>query len=102
VTARSIPAVLERRDGFIGEFDVWQRLKDALPDGTTLLCGAKVPSGPNGREIDFLVLWPAVGIAVVEVKGGSVSCDQGQWRSHRQGQSRDIGNPMEQAATASA
>jgi hypothetical protein len=101
VTARSIPAVLERRDGFIGEHDVWQRLKDELPDGTVLLCGAKVPHGPSGREIDFLVLWPGVGIGVLEVKGGAVSCDDdGRWQSHRHGDSRTIGNPMEQVETA--
>jgi hypothetical protein len=94
------PAVLERRDGFIGEFDVWQRLRDGLPDGTVLLCGAKVPHGPSGREIDLLVLWPEVGIAVVEVKGGSVSTDaDGTWRSHHHGNARIIGNPMEQAST---
>ena len=100
MTARSIPPVLERRDGFIGEHDVWQRLRGDLPDGTVLLCGVKVPHGPSGREIDFLVLWPGVGIAVVEVKGGSVSTDaDGTWRSHRHGDTRTIGNPMEQAAT---
>ncbi len=100
VTARSIPAVLERRDGYIGEYDVWQRLCADLPDGTTLLCGVKVPHGPSGRQVDFLVLWPGVGVAVVEVKGGSVSTDgAGTWSSHRGSTSRVIGNPMEQAET---
>ncbi|MBC7678056.1 MAG: NERD domain-containing protein, partial [Pseudorhodobacter sp.] len=99
MTAQSIPPVLDRRDGFIGEHDVWQRLRDGLPDGTVLLCGVKVPQGPSGRQIDFLVLWPGVGIGVVEVKGGAVSCEQGRWRSHRQGETRDIGNPMEQVET---
>lgn len=99
MTARSIPPVLDRRDGFIGEHDVWLRLRDGLPDGTVLLCGVKVPQGPSGRQIDFLVLWPGVGIAVVEVKGGSVSCTDGRWQSHRQGETRDIGNPMEQVET---
>ncbi len=61
---------------------VWDRLRRELPDGTTLLCGVKVPQGPSGRQIDFLVLWPDVGIAVIEVKGGTVSADgEGRWQS---------------------
>ncbi len=68
VTAHSIPRELERRDGNLGEWDVWDRLRRELPDGTTL-CGVKVPQGPSGRQIDILVLWPDVGIAVIEVKG---------------------------------
>lgn len=100
MTAHSIPAELERRDGYLGEWDVWDRLRRELPDGTTLLCGVKVPHGPSGRQIDFLVLWPGVGIAVIEVKGGAVSADgEGRWRSTKGGKSRDIGNPMEQAET---
>lgn len=100
MTAHSIPAILEQRDGYLGEWAVWDRLRQDLPDGTTLLCGVKVPQGPSGRQIDFLVLWPGVGIAVIEVKGGAVSTDgAGRWRSHRGGQPRDIGNPMEQAET---
>ena len=92
--------MLERRDGYIGEWEVWHRLRAGLPDGTLLLCGVKVPNGPSGRQIDFLVLWPEVGIGVIEVKGGAVSADGlGHWLSHRQGAVREIGNPMEQAET---
>ncbi len=100
VTAHSIPRELERRDGYLGEWDVWDRLRRELPDGTTLLCGVKVPQGPSGRQIDFLVLWPDVGIAVIEVKGGTVSADgEGRWQSRRGAETREIGNPMEQAET---
>lgn len=100
MTAHSIPATLEQRDGYLGEWAVWDRLRRELPDGTTLLHGVKVPQGPSGRQIDFLVLWPGVGIAVLEVKGGAVSTDgEGRWRSRRGGETRDIGNPMEQAET---
>ena len=99
MTARSIPAVLDRRDGYIGEYDVWERLRDGLPDGTVLLCGVKVPHGPSGREIDFLVLWPGVGVGVVEVKGGAVACDQGRWTSTKAGRTRDVQNPMAQVET---
>jgi hypothetical protein len=52
VTAHSIPAELERRDGYLGEWDVWDRLRRELPDGTTLLYGVKLPQGPSGRQID--------------------------------------------------
>lgn len=100
MTARSIPPALEHRDGFRGEWDVWDRLRRDLPDGVIVLCGVKVPHGPSGRQIDFLVLWPGVGLGVVEVKGGAVSSDgEGRWSSHRAGTVRAIGNPMEQAET---
>lgn len=100
MTAYTVPAELEPRDGRLGEHAVWQQLRDELPDGTTLLYDVKVPSGPDGRQVDLLVLWPDVGIAVVEVKGGAVSCDRGRWTSHRNGDAKPIDNPMEQVATA--
>ncbi|HWG94746.1 MAG TPA: NERD domain-containing protein [Mycobacteriales bacterium] len=100
MAARSLPPELEQRDGYRGEWDVWDRLRRDLPDGAVLLCGVKVPHGPSGRQIDFLVLWPGVGIGVVEVKGGTVSCDgDGRWTSHRAGRSRAVENPMHQVET---
>ncbi len=98
---RCIPADFAPVDGRRGEWAVWDQLRRELPPEAVLLHSAKVPGGPSGREIDLLVAWPGVGLAVVEVKGGAVSCDaEGRWHSHRDGQSRPSENPMEQVETA--
>ncbi len=101
MTARCYPEELQAQDGRYGEWDVWNRLRQDLPDEAFLLHSVRVPTGPDGREIDFLVLWPGVGLGVVEVKGGQVTCDpRTGWSSHRGADSKPIGNPMEQVATA--
>ncbi|MGZ6827711.1 MAG: nuclease-related domain-containing protein, partial [Mycobacteriales bacterium] len=99
--ARCYPQVMEQVDGRRGEWQVWDQLRRELPDECTLLHGVRVPSGPDGRELDLVVLWPGVGIGVVEVKGGTVSCDDDdRWWSSRGAARTRIGNPMEQVQTA--
>lgn len=63
--------------------------------------------GPRGKregdgEADFLLINKHVGIIVLEVKGGEISIDRGQWKSRRldNGLVVDIDNPFEQAAAA--
>lgn len=55
-------------------------------------------SDPSGGdvEIDFLLLLPGHGIAVVEVKGGQVSFEDGQWLLRDRTRVRRI-HPIEQA-----
>lgn len=99
--ARCYPGHMEQVDGRRGEWQVWDQLRRQLPDECTLLHGVRVPSGPNGRELDLVVLWPGVGIAVVEVKGGTVWCDDSdQWWSSRNGTHKPIENPMAQVESA--
>lgn len=50
-------------------------------------------------EVDFLVLIPGHGIAVLEVKGGDVSLQEGQWRTKYGKVTRRI-DPIEQARRA--
>ncbi|MEO6204986.1 MAG: NERD domain-containing protein [Mycobacteriales bacterium] len=102
MTARCYPAQVPKLDGRVGEYQVWTHLRDNLPDEAVLLYSVHVPDGANGREIDLLVLWPGIGIGVIEVKGGKVTCSpDGRWRSERGDRpARDIENPMEQVATA--
>jgi len=51
-------------------------------------------------EADFVLIAKNVGVIVVEVKGGSISIERGQWKSERADDGRivDIENPFEQAA----
>jgi len=53
-------------------------------------------------EADFILVHKDVGVIVIEVKGGEISVDRGQWKSHRldNGAIVNIDNPFEQAAAA--
>jgi len=58
---------------------VWQALRDHLPDDAVLLAGTALQDGAKEREIDLLVVWPGLGLAAIEVKGGHVTRADGQW-----------------------
>lgn len=58
---------------------VWLQLKADLPDDVVLAHSVQVRHGSAEHEIDILVLWPGVGMAAIEVKGGLVTLEQGQW-----------------------
>jgi hypothetical protein len=55
-------------------------LQEQLPDDAVLFCNVPLTDGSQDREADVVVAWPGVGVAVVEVKGGSVSLQRGEWR----------------------
>lgn len=79
---------------------VWEHLTRQLPDDATLIAGQRITAGGAEVEIDLLVLWPGIGIAALEVKGGRVSVTDGQWvQSDRHGP-HDLSSPIEQAQRA--
>ncbi|MGY1601650.1 NERD domain-containing protein [Geodermatophilus sp. SYSU D00815] len=71
-------------------------LQEQLPDDAVLFCNLRFSDGRQDREADLVVGWPGLGIAVVEVKGGSVSLDKGEWRQVGDGVDRVI-HPVDQA-----
>src|SRR3954449_8481295 len=71
-------------------------LQKQLPDDAVLFCNLRFSDGAQDREADLVVAWPGVGVAVVEVKGGSVSLDRGTWRQGGDGVDRVI-HPVDQA-----
>ncbi len=71
-------------------------LQDQLPDDAALFCNMRFSDRSQDREADIVVAWPGVGIAVVEVKGGSVSLDRGEWLQRVDGVDRVI-HPVDQA-----
>ena len=80
---------------------VWRALSEQLPDGTKLLAGQRITAGCNEIEIDLLVLWPGVGAAVIEVKGGVVDVRGGRWHQTGGGWSGVLDpSPVEQAQRA--
>ena len=80
---------------------VWERLCDQLPDDAVLLAGQRVTVDGEEAEADLVVLWPGIGVAVIEVKGGRVSLRDGQWHQAGGGAERVLTrSPIDQAQRA--
>jgi hypothetical protein len=75
-----------------------EALREQLPDDAVMVCGQRFSDRKEDREADVIVAWPGFGIAVIEVKGGSVSFREGEWRQHGGGIDKRI-RPVEQAKT---
>lgn len=73
-----------------------EALRDQLPDDAVMVCGQRFSDRKEDREADVIVAWPGFGIAVIEVKGGSVSLRDGEWRQHGGGIDKRI-RPVDQA-----
>ena len=93
------------------ERDVARALVDELPDDVTVYHSYPwLRADRNDRtgkttlrqgEADFLVLWPRLGLLVLEVKGGTIQYDSDSRRWFRRLSSwgeRDIQDPFEQAS----
>jgi len=78
---------------------VWESLRDGLPDEALLFAGRRLVDDDVEREIDVIVAWPGVGMAVVEVKGGYVTCVDGVWHQGS-GDRRHRIDPAQQVASA--
>ena len=83
-----------------GERAVFEALRKQLPEECALFSSVGLTERGEEREIDILVAWPGHGIAVIEVKGGTVSCEQRQWWQSSAGQRHKIQNPVTQAQDA--
>lgn len=64
-----------------------EALRDQLPDDAVMFINQRFTDHEQDREADVIVAWPGFGIAVIEVKGGSVSLAGQQWRQRWQGDS---------------
>lgn len=78
MTARLFPDEPEFASG--SEELLVRTLLEQLPDDAAVFCNVRFSDGSQDREADVVVASPGVGIAVVEVKGGSVSLQGGVWR----------------------
>ncbi|MGY1753822.1 NERD domain-containing protein [Blastococcus sp. SYSU D01042] len=94
MTARLFPD--DPQFGSASERLLVEKLQEQLPDDAVLFCNLRFSDGRQDREADVVVAWPGVGIAVVEVKGGSVTLDRGEWRQRQDGVDRVI-HPVDQA-----
>lgn len=97
---RCIPEEPEFEDGQSAERAAWERLRASLPEDVMLAHSVQVRHGRAECEIDILVLWTGVGLAAIEVKGGQVSIDGGQWyQSDRDGK-RKLKSPVAQSQSS--
>lgn len=79
---------------------VWERLQRDMPDDWTVLANLRLTDERKDHEIDLLVLAPDLGVVALEVKGGSVWVEDGQWRQGRPGASHPV-RPVDQARDGS-
>lgn len=79
------------------ERHVWEVLREQLPDDAALLYSVVMVERAGEYEADLIVAWPGVGVAVVEVKGGHVSRERGQWYQSSRGDTRPVKDPVVQA-----
>jgi hypothetical protein len=96
VTARRYPA--EPVFAASSEQLFVEALQENLPDDAVLICGQRFSDRGQDREADVIVAWPGVGIAVIEVKGGSVYLSDGEWHQVGGGLDKVI-HPVDQART---
>src|SRR5437899_4664368 len=81
------------------ERDVWTALRKQSPDEAVLIHGQRFTGRDGDWEADLIVLWPSVGVTVIEVKGGSISYDQGRWIQRAGGAVKEI-DPVDQSLSA--
>lgn len=97
---RCIPEEPNFGDGRAAESAIWEALKAQLPDDVVLAHSVQVRNGRAEHEIDILVLWPGVGLAAIEVKGGKIAVDNGQWNQSDKAGSHAIQSPVVQSQAA--
>lgn len=81
------------------ERTVWELLREQLADDVALLANVRVTDRVKDHEADVVVVLPNAGIAVIEVKGGSVWLTPDGWMQHRGGKDVAI-DPVRQARGA--
>lgn len=77
------------------EREVWTRLKADGASDWTLLANVRLTDAKKDHELDVIVLMPDVGIVVVEVKGGDLRMEEGEWVVGH-GKGRRVVHPVDQ------
>jgi Nuclease-related domain len=94
---RCYPPEPEFGAGRTAERRVWEVLREQLPAEATLLHSVPMIERAEEYEADLVVGWPGVGVAVIEVKGGHISRDNGRWYQSDRGGTHPIADPVVQA-----
>ncbi|MFN2319981.1 MAG: NERD domain-containing protein [Dermatophilaceae bacterium] len=75
---------------------MWERLWTQGAEDWILLANVRLTDTKKDHELDLVVLMPDVGVVVLEVKGGTVSFEEGTWFTGVGAQRREI-HPVDQA-----
>lgn len=100
--ARRLPEVVHHSKRLSAEADLLARLGAELDDDWTVLHSLNLGATERTGELeaDFVLLHPR-GRVTLEVKGGTVTCEEGRWFSHGGGRRHPIKPPFRQAAVNS-
>ena len=85
--------------GAAAEHAVWAALRDTLPEDAALFADLGILDNAREHELDLLVAWPGVGLAVIETKAGHVERRDGAWYQGRPPTDHRI-DPVRQAQDA--
>jgi len=78
------------------EREVWEQVVAKAPPEWTVLANVRLTDERKDHELDLVVLVPGTGVLVLEVKGGSVSHEDGRWWTGSGSHRREI-YPVDQA-----
>ena len=92
---RSIPAQPVFADP--SEKVVWQELMQQLPQDAVVVHGLKILEANQEFEMDFIIFWSDLGVAVLEVKGGEVTPNEDDSFTQRDAKGKRDVFPMSQA-----
>ena len=84
------------------ELDVFHELEQQLPNDWLVFHSVSwlvrdPGEGAKDGEIDFVLARPECAIVCLEVKGGKIACDHGQWKRYQDGRWEKAKDPFTQA-----
>jgi len=84
------------------ELDVFRELEQQLPNDWLAFHSVSwlvrdPGEGAKDGEIDFVLVHPDRAIVCLEVKGGKIACDHGQWKRYKDGRWEKAKDPFTQA-----
>ncbi|CAM4078510.1 NERD domain-containing protein [Janibacter anophelis] len=96
-----MPRLIPEDPRFTNESErvVWERLRDSLRPEDTLIVNFRLTDTTKDHEADLVLVLPDAGVVVVEIKGGGVRVEDGQWTIRRHGKRVPI-DPVGQARDA--
>jgi hypothetical protein len=101
--ATMFPRTLDRDDvKSPAELDVFHELEHQLPNDWLAFHSVSwlvrdPGEGAKDGEIDFVLVHPDRAIVCLEVKGGKIACDHGQWKRYKDGRWEKAKDPFTQA-----
>ena len=101
--ATMFPRALDRDDVKSGaELEVFHELEQQLPNDWLAFHSVSwlvrdPGEGAKDGEIDFVLVHPDRAIVCLEVKGGKIACDHGQWKRYTDGRWEKAKDPFTQA-----